>query len=301
MLRAVATSKVSGWVVAASIPIAVAEAPLKQTLTQWFIGAFCTLLLTVGAAWWFGRALERPMRAASEAAAALGHGAPLQPLDSPVIEADRIVAALKVAETELRERSEHQRLLLGELSHRVKNVLAVVQALVLRSLSEQRPVTEAREVISKRLHALARAHELLTATNWRGASLRDLVAAELAPYAARAQIEGPQIIVQAGMAQMLAILVHELNQCRQAWRAVTRRWAVLVRWTVSGSGSETKFTFLWKEMGGPVVSAPSRKGFGSTLLEGAILADKNIRPRMAFDADGFVYELNAPLHAISDL
>jgi two-component system CheB/CheR fusion protein len=249
----------------------------------------------------FGRALERPMRAASEAAAALGQGAPLQPLDSPVIEADRIVAALKVAETELRERSAHQRLILGELSHRVKNVLAVVQALVLRSLSEQRPVTEAREVISKRLHALARAHELLTATNWRGALLRDLVAAELAPYAARAQIEGPEIIVQAGMVQTLAILVHELATNAVKHGALSREnGTVLVRWAVTGSGMEARFTFLWKEMGGPVVSAPSRKGFGSTLLEGAILADKNMRSRMAFDADGLVYELDAPLGAISD-
>jgi two-component sensor histidine kinase len=212
------------------------------------------------------------MRAASEAAAALGQSTPLQPLDSPVIEADRIVAALKVAETELRERSAHQRLILGELSHRVKNVLAVVQALVLRSLSEQRPVTEAREVISKRLHALARAHELLTATNWRGASLRDLVAAELAPYAARAQIEGPQIIVQAGMVQTLAILVHELATNAVKHGSLSREnGTVLVGWAVTGSGMEARCTFLWKEMGGPVVSAPSRKGFGSTLLEGLFL------------------------------
>jgi two-component sensor histidine kinase len=132
--------------------------------------------------------------------------------------------------------------------------------------------------------------------------LRDLVAAELAPYAARAQIEGPQIIVQAGMVQTLAMLMHELATNAAKHGSLSREnGTVLVRWTVSGSGMEARFKFHWKEMGGPVVSAPSRKGFGSTLLEGAILADKTIRPRTAFDADGFVYELHAPLRAFSDL
>lgn len=242
------------------------------------------------------------MQAASEAAAALGRGQPLEPLDAPVMEAHQIVAALRGAETELRERSEHQRLLVGELSHRVKNVLAVVQARVMRSLSEPRPNSDMKEVIGKRVSALSRAHELLVATNWRGASLRDIVTAELAPFAVRAQIEGPQVIVQAGMVQTLAILVHELaTNAAKHGSLSSEKGTVVVRWTVIGSGMEARFTLHWTERGGPVVSTPSRKGFGSTLLQGAILSDKTMRPRMAFDADGFIYELDAPLRAIADL
>jgi len=197
VLRAVVKSKISNWSVVASIPVAVAQAPLSTTLTHWAVGSAGALVLAIAAAWWFGQALERPLRAASNAAASLGRGEPLAALDSPVIEADRIVEALRKAEVELRHRDEHQRLLLGELTHRVKNVLTVVQALMMRSLSEGRSVAEAREVVTKRLLALARAHEFLIRADWRGASLRDLIDAELAPFASRAQVAGPDLMLDA--------------------------------------------------------------------------------------------------------
>jgi HWE histidine kinase len=103
----------------------------------------------------FGRALERPLRAASNAATTLGRGETLVPLDSAVIEANEIVAALRNAEVELHQRTEQQRLLLNELTHCVKNVLSVVQALIMRSLSEERSTSQARELVTKRLHALS--------------------------------------------------------------------------------------------------------------------------------------------------
>jgi two-component sensor histidine kinase len=300
VLRAVVKSKISGWSVVASIPVAVAQAPLSTTLTHWAVGSAAALILAIAAAWWFGQALERPLRAASNAAASLARGEPLAPLDSAVIEADRIVEALRKAEVELRHRDEHQRLLLGELTHRVKNVLTVVQALMMRSLSEGRSVAEAREVVTKRLLALARAHEFLIRADWRGASLRDLIDAELAPFASRAQVAGPDLMLDAKMVQTFAILLHELaTNAAKHGSLSTDHGKVAIAWNVTGSGNDARLNFRWEEKGGPPVSTPLRKGFGSTLLEGAILADLAVKPRLSFDPNGFVYEFDAALHAIT--
>jgi two-component sensor histidine kinase len=300
VLRAVVKSRISGWSVVASIPVAIAQAPLTSTLTQSAVGAAGALAIAIVAAWWFGRALERPLRAASNSAAALGRGEALAPLDSAVIEADRIVAALRKAEVDLRQRGEHQRLLLNELTHRVKNVLSVVQALIMRSLSEERSIAEAREVVTKRLHALARAHEFLIHADWRGASLRELVEAELAPVATRAQVAGPDLMIDAKMVQTFAIVLHELaTNAAKHGSLSTPQGIVMVSWTVMGSGEGARFSFRWEEKGGPSVPRPSRKGFGSTLLEGAILSDLAVKPHLSFNPEGFVYELDAPLHAIT--
>jgi two-component sensor histidine kinase len=298
VLRAVVTSKASNWLVSVSIPARMAEAPLRRSLTQWALGAAATLILTITTAWLFGRALERPLRAASDAAVTLGRGEPLTAFNSAIIEADRIVATLKTADLDLRARDEHQRLILGELTHRVKNVLSVVQALMMRSLSEERSVAEAREVITKRLQALARAHEFLIRTDWRGASLRELAEAELAPFSSRAHIAGPDIVLDARMVQTFAIVLHELATNATKHGSLTSdQGKVSVTWTVEHDVDE-RFKFRWEESDGPPVSPPSRKGFGSTLLEGAILSERTIKPRLLFKEDGFVYEIDAPLQDI---
>src|SRR5204863_9891634 len=116
------------------------------------------------------------------AAAAPGREEKIVPLRSFLAEANAIVAAQERASGELMKRGEHQRLLLHELSHRVKNILAVVQSLVTRTLSEGRPMSDARDVLTERLLALGRAHEVLMRTDWKGASLRDIVEAELATF-----------------------------------------------------------------------------------------------------------------------
>jgi two-component sensor histidine kinase len=300
VLRAVVKSRVSSWSVIASIPVSIAQAPVSRTLSQWAIGASGALVLAIAAAWCFGRALDRPLRAASDAAAALGRGQPFAPLDSAVIEADRIVAALREAEVELHQRAEHQRLLLSELAHRVKNVLSVVQALIMRSLSEERSTAEAREVVTKRLQALARAHELLISADWRGASLRELVEAELTAFSSRTQVAGPDLMLEAKMVQTFAIVLHELaTNAAKHGSLSTDRGTVAVSWTVTGSGTDARFSWRWEEKGGPSVIPPSRKGFGSTLLEGAIASDQAIKPRLSFNPNGFVYELGAPLRVIA--
>ena len=148
--------------------------------------------------------------AASDAATALGRGDPIAPLHSSIAEANGIVAALKHASAELGSRADQQRVLMQELSHRVKNIISVVSALASRTLSEEHSLAEARTTLLQRLQSLARAHDLLIGANWGAAPLKALVAAELAPFAKRAVVSGPEVFVEADKVQTFAMMLHEL-------------------------------------------------------------------------------------------
>jgi PAS domain S-box-containing protein len=194
--------------------------------------------------------------------------------------------------TARREAEERQRLLLAELSHRVKNTLAVVQSIANRSLAGDRTLQEAREALAKRLRALAGAHTLLTASEWRGASLRALAAAELGPYRGRAEARGADVTLGAKGAQSLALILHELATNAAKHGALSApEGRVEVAWDVDGP----TWRLTWREAGGPEVRPPARRGFGRLLVEEAAAHDLGGRARLEFRPEGLVYELEAPL------
>jgi two-component sensor histidine kinase len=298
VVRAAVRIKAAGWLATVSVPLAMAEAPLRRSLWMWGTVTALALILATTFAWLFSRFIGRAMTAAADAAAALGRDQPIAPLDSLLSEANAIVDAQRRAKDELTARAAHQRLLLNELSHRVKNVLAVVQSLIMRTLTDQRSIAEARDLLTERLLALGRAHEVLMRTDWKGASLRDIVTAEVAPFSNRVTLHGPEIVVDGKMVQTLALLLHELvtNAAKHGSLSINKG-KVLINWSVNGSGSDTRFVFTWEEKDGPLVQAPQRWGFGLALLASVLPSDPKIKPRVAFEPDGFIYEIEAPLAA----
>jgi PAS domain S-box-containing protein len=198
--------------------------------------------------------------------------------------------------TARKEAEERQRLLLAELSHRVKNTLAVVQGIARQSLAGDRAPGEAREALAKRLRALGRAHELLTASGWRGASLREVAATELAPYRGRASAEGEELVLAPKAAQALALVLHELATNAAKHGALSAPGGTVeLRWSVGGGAGGRSLRLSWRERGGPPVREPARRGFGRTLVEQAPAHDLGGRARLAFRPEGLEYELEAPL------
>jgi two-component sensor histidine kinase len=220
VLRAIVRSKYSDWLVSASVRLDVIEGAERRGLWLWSGVGVLALLVTLGLAWLFGRAMEEGMRNASKAADALGRSEDVHVVHSSLTEANKVMSSLAAAGTRLADDARQQRLMLGELSHRVKNVLAVVQAVIQRILSEERGSPEARETLMQRVLALGRAHDLLVRSDWKGAHLKEIVAAELEPFSARVYMSGPDIIVQDKMVQTLALVVHELatNAAKQTSR-----------------------------------------------------------------------------------
>ncbi|HEX6012976.1 MAG TPA: PAS domain S-box protein, partial [Geminicoccaceae bacterium] len=196
--------------------------------------------------------------------------------------------------TERKLAEARQRVLLGELSHRVKNTLAVVRGIALHSLRGDRGVDAVREVLEQRLGALAAAHDLLTAGDWRGVGLRELVAAELAPYDGRVATEGPDVVLCPKTALSLGLVLHELATNALKHGALAAPGGrVAVRWTTADRGRTLRLS--WREAGGPEVVPPARRGFGSLLLERSVAHDLGGAARLEYRREGLAYELEAPL------
>lgn len=168
--------------------------------------------------------------------------------------------------TDLKTEEEHREVLLAELDHRVKNVLAAVQSLAAQSARKTSSTEGFLAAFAGRLKAMASAHELLTATRWRGASLAHIAAAELGGLApGQARWEGPDITLRPRAANATSLALHELATNAVKYGALsTEAGRIVVRWTQSADGG---FVLDWSESGGPAVHPPARRGFGSTLLE----------------------------------
>jgi len=186
---------------------------------------------------------------------------------SPVHGVDgRVIGASKIARdiTERRRAQEQQKLLLGEIMHRVKNTLATVQAIASQTL--RRAPADERGAFTARLHALSKAHDLLTSDTWDRAPLRAVVASALAPFQReRIALEGPDVVLDTSRALHLTLVIHELATNAVKFGALSSATGrVHFQWRFLEPG---RVKFSWREAGGPPVARPRRKGFGSVLVE----------------------------------
>jgi PAS domain S-box-containing protein len=194
--------------------------------------------------------------------------------------------------TDRKRMEEHQKLLVAELNHRVKNTIATIQSIARQSLANGRPLEEAREAFLRRLQALAHAHGLLTASEWRGASLSALVEDELKPYGEHARFGGEDLVLAPRAALIVRLVLHELatNAVKHGALGVPGG-RVDVAWSIR----RERFRLSWRESGGPAVPAPARRGFGSSLLERAVAYELQGQAGLEFASKGVRYELDAPL------
>jgi len=190
---------------------------------------------------------------------------------------------------------ERQRLLLGELNHRVKNIFATIQAIVAQTLRTAPEPALASERIQARLLALSSTHDLLNTTSWSGAPLRSLIEAELRPYGlgdGRIDLAGPAVDLDAETTLAVGMVAHELATNAAKYGSLSQSEGRLsVRWSVDGTG---RLRIDWAERGGPPVTAPSRSGFGSKLIERS-LADLDGTAEFDFAATGLRVRLAFPI------
>jgi len=205
------------------------------------------------------------------------------------------------AEEALTNQAKHQRLLINELNHRVKNTLAIVQSLAQQTFKGDAPLPGARKAFEARLTSLAAAHNLLTQKNWEQASLNDAVrvsvAATAGTSAQRVTIEGPEILLDPQTAVTLTMAIHELSTNALKYGALSNDTGeVAVQWTiVDHPGSRARMHFSWKESGGPAVEAPLKRGFGSRLIERGIASELRGTVQLTFEPAGVVCTIDAPL------
>jgi PAS domain S-box-containing protein len=207
----------------------------------------------------------------------------------------------QAAQTEIAQRrkvEEQQRLLINELNHRVKNTLATVQSIVAQT-SKLSDAKSLRGTIESRLMALASAHDLLTQENWEGAELRDLLLRSLSPFgsdlSARFSLEGPSVLLAPQQALAFAMATHELATNAVKYGSLS---APSGRISISWRTEAGRLELEWREVDGPPVLAPTRRGFGSRLLERGLAADLQGEVGLEFARDGVRCRIAADLAGI---
>jgi PAS domain S-box-containing protein len=221
---------------------------------------------------------------------------------SPVKVAGKIRGASKIARdiTERKQAEARQVLLTGELHHRTKNLFAVVHAVVSRSFVGKRTVKDAEVAVLNRLHSLAQTHVMLIEKEWQGADIAEVVRSEMSPYGGRVIIEGPSLMLTSQAAQNFALALHELATNAAKYGALSNLTGhVRISWSVFKPNGHRLFTLRWQERGGPRVTPPKQKGFGSAVLEQVMAEYFVTPPRIDYAEGGVIYELNGSLEAIT--
>jgi PAS domain S-box-containing protein len=251
------------------------------------------------------RPSARPMGAGRDLFARRKDGAevPVEIGLSPIETFDGMMVLAAVVDISGRKRAEAQReLLLAELNHRVKNTLAVVQSIAHQTFKDTDP--EARAGFEGRLVALAIAHNLLTQANWENASLERLAADALhlsGPNGKRVSMSGPRILLPPREALAIAMALHELYTNAVKYGALSNEAGrVALAWS-RPDDPQDRLDLVWREHGGPAVSPPRRRGFGSLLLERTLANDLHGSVTMEFRPEGLVCSIAAPLPGAKEM
>lgn len=216
-----------------------------------------------------------------------------------------VVGASKIARDigERKEAERLQNLLIGELTHRVKNVLATVNAVVRQTLGPAAPDSQ-EAVLQARLEALAKAYDLLTISNWESASLHDIVRKAMSRYPEdKVQVEGDQVFVNARAVLPLSLVFHELGTNAAKYGALSVDGGqVLLRWSVTDSRAPEGpvLRLRWEEREGPSVTVPSRQGFGSRLISAVTTSELGGHVVADYAHTGLVCDFELALSSLID-
>jgi PAS domain S-box-containing protein len=193
---------------------------------------------------------------------------------------------------------EHQRLLVGELNHRVKNTLAVVQSIALQTFRDEGLAQQTVAAFENRLRALADTHNLLTRENWESADLRELIQSTLevhAPTPDRFELDGPSVRLSPKAAVTIAIAFNELATNAAKYGALTMPGGrILASWTTD----DDRLRLRWEETDGPPVVGPDRQGFGSRMIERALPRELGGEVTLDYAPAGVVCTIDAPLPVV---
>ena len=193
-----------------------------------------------------------------------------------------------------------QRLILGELHHRIKNTLSTVSAIASQSFRTATSIEHGQAAMEGRILALGRAHDLLMQVSWSSASLTHILSGATAPYdnlgARRFYFNGPDIKINSGAVIALAMTFNELCTNTTKFGALSLpSGRVDVAWTADDQTQRLRLT--WIEQGGPPVQTPTRRSFGTRMME-SLGQQLNGQVRLAYEPSGFVYSMDLPLASI---
>lgn len=215
-----------------------------------------------------------------------------------------IEVVLRMSEDARAERhsaAERQEVLIAELNHRVRNILALIRGLVRQSRSPTASAADYIALLEGRIESLARAHDQITQDNWEPARLRALIETEAAAYLGERRthliVDGDPVLIRPSAFTTLALVIHELMTNSAKYGSLSDSGEVHVSWSRQDNGD---LAIRWREHGGPPVQPPSRRGFGSTIIERSIPYDLGGQAETRFPPTGFEADFIIPARQVTD-
>jgi two-component sensor histidine kinase len=191
---------------------------------------------------------------------------------------------------------------IDELNHRVKNILAVIQSIVTRTLRHGSDIDVARELLIGRIHAMSNVVSLLSESQWQGVKLKGLFEARAIPHAERIAVSGPDIAVSARAAQSLSLLFFELaSHSDEGLSLVGKHPHIVAHWEVTGEEPDSTFQFRWEEFNTSAATRREDSDFGVILLDRVAPEALGGSSKRYFTDVSYVYELNAPMDTVIDM
>ena len=247
-----------------------------------------------------GAPIDPLSRSAHEAALSAENDSLRLLLEQAGIDAKALLAQAGIDAKEREAADKLQKLILGELHHRIKNTLATVSAIASQSFRTATSIEHGQTAMEGRLVALGRAHDLLMQISWSNASLTHTLSGATEPYDSqgtrRFHFNGPDIRITSGAVIALAMTLNELCTNTTKFGALSNaNGRVEIAWTIDEEKQRMRLT--WTERGGPPVQRPTRRSFGTRMME-SLGQQLNGRVQLTYDPSGFVYLLDVPLASI---
>ncbi len=221
-------------------------------------------------------------------------------LDLRVALLEVVLRRIEAVAAERQRVREHEKLLIGELDHRVKNTLGVIQSLVVQTSRSATSMTEFVTGLERRIRSMAQSHSLLTRSHWNGIEIHALLREELDQYGldeGTVTLAGPDIMLTPKAALALSLAIHELATNAAKYGALsTPQGFVTVSWS---AGANRGIELSWRESGGPAVLPPRQRGFGSRLIEQALAMETGGRSAIRFLPGGVQCDIVLPAPSVA--
>ncbi len=277
------------------------------TELQAMVGAGALTIVPNATAWPADQALQTTApispspRSAQEVALTAENDSLRLLLEQAGIDAKTLLVQAGIDAREREAAEKLQKLILGELHHRIKNTLATVSAIASQSFRAAPSIEQGQKAMEGRLIALGRAHDLLMQVSWANASLTHTLSSATEPYdrrgARRFHFNGPDIRITSGAVVALAMSFNELCTNTTKFGALSVPMGrVEIAWTIDEV--KQRLHLVWTERGGPEVAPPTRRSFGTRMME-SLGQQLNGQVQLTYEPDGFIYSLDVPLSSVA--
>lgn len=298
-------AQITGWTWKAVVwgPIDAAQASILTTWRQLIAGGAIFLAVAMLIAWLVGRQLRIPIRQIAQMAERIGKGEIVSPVETKIREANQVAIALSNASFDRSEAEDRIHLILHELVHRTKNILTLIQAMMRQLARQDTTMEEFQKAISTRLQGLGKSIEALAKEQWAGVSIRRVVEIHMSTFADvadRVELQGADFVLKAEAVQNLGLILHELATNSVKYGALSvPQGKVRISWKdlIGEDDGEGRLELIWEERNGPAVRAPSRTGFGTTIIKRHAAAAFAGHVEVDFRDEGLCWTLNAPRSA----